>query len=64
MSTIASLQSLANDIASGFDALLERLDDQKKVEADLRVQLSRVSDRVCARLPLPNHFLLSGCYQL
>lgn len=50
MSTIASLQSLANDIATGFDALLERLDNQKKAEADLRVQLSRVSDRVRTHL--------------
>lgn len=40
MSTIESLQSLANDIASGFDALLERLDEQKKVEASLKEQLS------------------------
>lgn len=46
MSTIASLHSLANEIASGFNALLERLDEQKKVEADLREQLSRASDRV------------------
>lgn len=47
MSTTASLQILANDIALGFDALLERLDEHKKVEAVLKEQLSRGSDRVC-----------------
>lgn len=46
MSTVTSLQSLANDIATGFDALLERLDDHKRVEADLRLELSRVCERV------------------
>lgn len=58
MSTIESLQSLANDIALGFDALLERLDEQKKVEAGLKEQLSQ---RVCTLCPSSSPLLL-GCY--
>lgn len=62
MSSVESLQSLANDIASGFDALIERLDDQRKVEDDLKQQLSRAFDRV--RVIRFRFRLLLGCYNL
>ena len=46
MSSIEILQSIIDDISAGFDALLEELDTQKKVELDLRQKLVRAVDRV------------------
>lgn len=46
MSSIEALQSIAHDISVGFEALLERLEAQRKVEADLRQKLAKAVDRV------------------
>lgn len=46
MSSVDELRSLASDITVGFEALLNRLGQLRKVEDDLRRQLERAVDRV------------------
>lgn len=48
MSSLESLQSIAEEISLGFEALLEQLDAQKRLETDLREQLVRVVEKVSA----------------
>ncbi|KAK5071005.1 hypothetical protein LTS08_000657 [Lithohypha guttulata] len=45
MSSVDELRSLASDITVGFEALLNRLGQLRKVEDDLRRQLERAVDR-------------------
>ena len=45
-----ALQSIANDISVGFEALLEQLNAQKKTEKDLRQQLAKAVQRVSSSL--------------
>lgn len=46
MSSIEALQSIAVDISTGFEVLLDRLEAQRRVEEDLRHQLARAIERV------------------
>jgi len=46
--TVKSLQTIANDISNGFDALTEQLDAQKRLEQDLVQQLAKAVERVGA----------------
>lgn len=46
MASLDALRAIANDLATGFEALLDRLAAQKKVEIELRGQLQRTIDKV------------------
>lgn len=46
MSSLEALQSIYNDISSGFDILLKRLEEQRKSEVELRQQLARAIEKV------------------
>lgn len=61
MSSIEALQSIANDISTGFEVLLDRLDAQRRVEEDLRQQLASAAGRVSGESCITYD---SWCYQL
>lgn len=46
MASLDALRTIANDLATGFETLLERLEAQKKVEIELRGQLQKTIDKV------------------
>lgn len=46
MSSIESLRSITTDIQAGFESLLQRLEAQKQIEAELRRQLEKAIERV------------------
>lgn len=55
---VDSLQSIANDIAIGFEALHAKLNAQKETEKDLRQQLTKAVQRVSLCYPASMCFMM------
>lgn len=53
--SFSDLETIAESLAAGFEALQDQVQEQNKIEHELRIRLERAVEKVCLNLhsPLP-----------